>query len=72
MKQEPDTSPVATDSEEKAVNGPQKEAYADIRSVLIVGAGPAGLMLAYVHPLWPIFPFLFLPIFTGRPSFLCH
>jgi len=59
MRQGPDMSLVATNSEEKAINGSQKEAYAHIRSVLIVGAGPAGLMLAYVHPIWPIFPFLF-------------
>jgi hypothetical protein len=54
MKQEPDLSSVATDFEEKEVSGSQKEECADIRSVLIVGAGPAGLMLAYVlyiHPL---------------------
>ena len=51
MKQEHDMSPFAVDSEMKVVNGLQQEASADVRSVLIVGAGPAGLMLAYVYSL---------------------
>jgi NADPH-dependent 2,4-dienoyl-CoA reductase/sulfur reductase-like enzyme len=50
MKQEPDMSPVVVDSELNAVNGSQKEQSPDVRSVLIVGAGPAGLMLAYAYP----------------------
>jgi hypothetical protein len=56
MKQGPDMSPAIVDSEVEAVNGSQKGESADVRSVLVVGAGPAGLMLAYVHTLWPIVP----------------
>jgi hypothetical protein len=61
MKQETDMSPATVDSEVETVNGSQKGESADVRSVLVVGAGPAGLMLAYVHPLWPIVPFLIPP-----------
>ena len=57
LKQEPDTSPATVDSEVEAVDGSQKGESAGIRSVLVVGAGPAGLMLAYVHTLWSIVPF---------------
>jgi hypothetical protein len=51
VKQESDMPPFAMDSEAKAVNCSQQEDSGDVRSVLIVGAGPAGLMLAYVHAL---------------------
>ncbi len=48
LKLEPGTSSSAVDSKVKTFNGSQREEGADVRSVLIVGAGPAGLMLAYV------------------------
>jgi hypothetical protein len=57
------------DSKMNAVNGLHNKESTDVRSVLIVGAGPAGLMLAYVYPTFP-FPFLF--IFTETPPFQCH
>jgi NADPH-dependent 2,4-dienoyl-CoA reductase/sulfur reductase-like enzyme len=57
MKQEPDMSPATVNSEVEAVNSSQKGESADVRSVLVVGAGPAGLMLAYVHHLGPSSPF---------------
>ena len=52
-----DMSRVAVDSEMKIVNDLQNGESTDVRSVLIVGAGPAGLMLAYVHFFGPSFPF---------------
>jgi NADPH-dependent 2,4-dienoyl-CoA reductase/sulfur reductase-like enzyme len=39
-------SSLAEDSDMKEINGFQEEESGDVRSVVIVGAGPAGLMLA--------------------------
>jgi NADPH-dependent 2,4-dienoyl-CoA reductase/sulfur reductase-like enzyme len=48
MKPELGTSPSAINTEVEVVNGSRREEAIDIRAVLVVGAGPAGLMLAYV------------------------
>jgi NADPH-dependent 2,4-dienoyl-CoA reductase/sulfur reductase-like enzyme len=41
-------SRITMDPEVKDINGSQKGDDNNVRSVLVVGAGPAGLMLAYV------------------------
>lgn len=42
---------LARDSQMETVNDLQGQESTDIRGVLVVGAGPAGLMLAYVYSL---------------------
>lgn len=48
LEMKPELAPSAVNTEAKVVNGSRGEEAIDIRAVLVVGAGPAGLMLAYV------------------------